>query len=118
LLWVQVVSGSDALNQAQPLKSTEPVNKGKVWLLLCGGAAGLFVATLLIENNTAWFPAIARANVQMTSSREQEESDQETDAGADISQAIDVDARAEAAVLQGLKAARDRVQQEQELRKP
>jgi hypothetical protein len=38
-----------------------------------GGAASLFIATVLVENNAAWFPAISRANKFIANSKKQEQ---------------------------------------------
>ena len=37
-------------------------DKNKVWLILLGGAAGLFGITLAVESQSGLFPAIARSN--------------------------------------------------------
>ena len=50
--------------KAQPFQKVE-VNKGRVWLLFVLGASSLFGVTVLVENNSAWFPAISRANKAM-----------------------------------------------------
>ena len=46
---------------ARPLKK-QAIDKGQVWTTFIGGAVVLFLGTLAIENNSAFFPAIARAN--------------------------------------------------------
>lgn len=38
------------------------IDKGKVWTTFVGGAVVLFLTTLALENNSALFPAIAKAN--------------------------------------------------------
>jgi hypothetical protein len=43
----------------------------QVWVVFIGGAASLFIATVLVENNGAWFPAIARANQFLANSKKQ-----------------------------------------------
>ena len=53
---------------ARPLKA-QTVNKGKVWLVFILGAAGLFGAAVLLENNERFFPAISRANKAMAATR-------------------------------------------------
>jgi hypothetical protein len=118
--WLQTVSASTAVQQAKALQApVEGVNKGKVWLLLCGGAAGLFATTLLVENNEAWFPAIARANKQMSSTASEGDDGKVADSTPEgEEETIDVDSRAEAAVLEGLKAARDRVQERPRQQQP
>ena len=62
---VQTVSAQQATQMARPLPKQQPVDKGKVWAVVVGGATVLFGATLLAENNGAWFPAISRANEAM-----------------------------------------------------
>jgi len=52
---------------AKPFKKQE-VNKGRVWLLFVLGASSLFGVTVLVENNSAWFPAISKANKAMKAS--------------------------------------------------
>lgn len=46
---------------ARPLKQ-QPVNKGRIWLLMVLGGTALFGSTVLLENNEKWFPAIFKAN--------------------------------------------------------
>jgi len=72
LLLLQTVTVADAVASARPL-AAQPVRKGKVWLLLAGGAAALFGGTILLENNEQFFPAIARANKAIARSREQQQ---------------------------------------------
>lgn len=54
-------------SKAKPFKKQE-VNKGRIWLLFVLGASSLFGVTVLVENNSAWFPAIAKANKAMKAS--------------------------------------------------
>ena len=70
--FLQTVTAADAVASARPL-AAQPVRKGKVWLLLAGGAAALFGGTIALENNEQLFPAIARANKAMARSREQQQ---------------------------------------------
>jgi hypothetical protein len=44
-----------------------------VWVVFIGGAASLFILTVLVENNGAWFPAISRANQAMAKTKKQVE---------------------------------------------
>lgn len=60
---------SEALSAAKALPKQE-VAKGKVWLLLAGGSAVLFGATVFLEKNTQLFPAISKANMAMSQSQE------------------------------------------------
>ena len=46
---------------AKPLQKQQ-IDKGQVWTTFIGGAVVLFLSTLAIENNAAFFPSIARAN--------------------------------------------------------
>jgi putative intracellular protease/amidase len=125
---LQTVSTSEALQAAKPLTQSQAVEKGKVWILLCGGAAGLFAATLLLENQSKLFPAIARANQAMAAARKKPgtEEDDGDSAARDMSVHVDQEhahgaapraqegamSRSEEAVLQGLQAAREKVLQE------
>ena len=68
----QTVTAAEAIADARPL-AAQPVRKDKVWLLLAGGAAALFGATIALENNEQLFPAISRANRAMARSREQQQ---------------------------------------------
>ena len=56
-----MVPASQATQMARPLPKPQ-VDKGKVWAVFIGGAAFLFLGTLALENNEAFFPAISRAN--------------------------------------------------------
>ena len=108
---------------AKPLVAAQSVGKGKIWLLICGGAAGLFAATVLLENNKTFFPAISRANQAMAKARQGGgEAEEEGAAPTAGTSSADVDVevqtptaedeaqqRNERAVLQGLEAARKQV---------
>ncbi|GFH09311.1 uncharacterized protein HaLaN_04421, partial [Haematococcus lacustris] len=63
------VSPSQITQYAKSLPKQQ-VDKGRVWTVVVGGAAILFGATVLAENNEAWFPAISRANKAVKMSRE------------------------------------------------
>ncbi len=67
-LQLQTVPASEALSAAKALKEQE-VPKGRVWLLLAGGSAVLFGATVFLEKSTQLFPAISKANQAMSQSR-------------------------------------------------
>jgi hypothetical protein len=123
---MQTVSASDALQRAKPLTETQAVDKGKIWLVLCGGAAGLFAATVLLENMSMFFPAIARANQAMAASKKAGTADDNVDPSIDVDTASmpppdteaiqrerEIDAKSEQAVLAGLKAARERVMKDE-----
>ncbi len=69
LLAAQTVPASQVTQMAKPLQKHEDVQKGKIWLLFIGGAAGLFITTVLLENNKGLFPAIARANEALAKTR-------------------------------------------------
>ncbi|KAL6765848.1 hypothetical protein V8C86DRAFT_2450434 [Haematococcus lacustris] len=66
---IQTVSPSQITQYAKSLPKQQ-VDKGRVWTVVVGGAAILFGATVLAENNEAWFPAISRANKAVKMSRE------------------------------------------------
>ena len=123
---LQTVTASEALQAAKPLKGGPVVNKGKVWLLLCGGAAGLFAATVIAENNSNLFPAIARANQAMQEYRDkQQEEDQNpalqsnaqsTSVPTTVSESVpqELSSSTEDAILRGMQAARERVAKKDE----
>jgi hypothetical protein len=112
---MQMATASEAMQAAKPLSATEPVNKGKVWLLLCGGAAGLFALAVLTENNESFFPAIARANQALAEQRkrvsEEDNMYQDTSGRIDATMQEPMEST-EKAVLEGIKAARDRAKQD------
>lgn len=58
---VQTVPASQIQQYAREINK-QPVNKGKLWGVIVGGAASLFLLTVAVENYEGWFPAIARAN--------------------------------------------------------
>ena len=64
----QTVAPASVTSLAKPL-TQQRVEKGKVWLIIVAGAFGLFGATVLLENNEALFPAIARANKAMAAAQ-------------------------------------------------
>lgn len=68
----QTVTASEAVSSARPI-AAQTVHKGRVWLLLGGGAAVLFGSTVVVENNEQFFPAISKANKAMKRSRETRE---------------------------------------------
>ena len=130
---IQTVPVDQALQMAKPFKKQQ-VNKGRIWLLFVLGASSLFGITVLAENNGDWFPAISRANKAMRvskkkrqeqlqqpeSNREEEEEfpapnadlesvdPEEAARLAAVQAEREADARAEAAVLEGLRSARQR----------
>jgi len=55
------VTLDEATAAARPLPQ-QAVRTGRVWALIGLGAAGVFGAAVAVENNAAWFPAIAKAN--------------------------------------------------------
>ena len=65
---IEYVPPEQMTSLAKPVKKQE-VNKGKVWLLFVLGASTLFGVTIVVENNSAWFPAISRANKAMASAQ-------------------------------------------------
>ncbi len=60
------------MSAAKPIPQQQ-VNKGKVWLIFVLGAASLFGAAVVLENNSTFFPAISRANRAMSITRRQED---------------------------------------------
>jgi hypothetical protein len=58
----------EATAAARPLPQ-QPVRTGRVWALIGLGAAGVFGAAVAVENNAAWFPAIAKANRAMAATK-------------------------------------------------
>lgn len=111
------------MQAAKPLRGGE-VNKTKIWLLLCGGAAGLFAATVLVENNDKLFPAIARANQAMQEYRTQQDGEegdwksqeQATSVPTTVTETIpqELPSSTDDAVLRGMQAARERVSKKDE----
>eukprot|EP00892_Ulva_mutabilis_P003901 jgi/Ulvmu1/1883/UM012_0040.1 len=114
---LQTATMSDLQKASQPL-APQPVDKTKIWIVLCGGAAGLFALTVLAENNKQIFPAISRANDALAAQRAQRSqatSDpvppQEPSQGSWIDAdpaAQEPPSSSEQAVLAGLQAARER----------
>jgi len=58
----------EATAAARPLPQ-QTVRTGRVWALIGLGAAGVFGAAVAVENNAAWFPAIAKANRAMAATK-------------------------------------------------
>lgn len=98
---LQTVSPSVATESAKALPQ-QKVEKEKVWLLFLGGAAALFGGTVLLENNEALFPAIARSNRALAASRKDSE-----EKAQEALQSIS-DERLENAVAAGLAEARQK----------
>ena len=73
LFVLQTVSVNQMTQMAKPLPKQDYIDKGKVWTVFIGGAAGLFLLTVAAENNSSWFPAIARANQAMALARKRAE---------------------------------------------
>lgn len=51
----------------------QKIDKGRIWLICILGAAGLFVGTVLVENNDKFFPAISKANKALALARKSQE---------------------------------------------
>ena len=107
---LQTVPAEQMTSMAKPLKE-QPVNKGKIWLLFILGASSLFGATVLLENNEAWFPAISKANRAMKTARARAEAAQrEEEAEKQRLQLVEQeraqDSMLENAVLAGIEEAR------------
>ena len=62
------VTLEEATAAAKPLPQ-QTVRTGRVWALIGLGAAGVFGAAIAVENNAAWFPAIAKANKAMAATK-------------------------------------------------
>lgn len=58
---LQTVPAAQVTSMARALEKPV-IDKGRVWIVFIGGAAALFGATLLLENNPAFFPSISKAN--------------------------------------------------------
>ena len=116
---VEYVSGNVEQMQAmaKPFKKQE-VNKGRVWMLFVLGASSLFGVTVLVENNGAWFPAIAKANKAMKQSmKAMEEREQQAvltgqaaslnEEAAYLLDEVEQDESLQNAVLAGIRQASD-----------
>ena len=108
------VAANEVVTAAKPLQ-VQKVNKGRIWLLFVLGASSLFGATILLENNETWFPAISRANRAMAQSMKAAKAKEERDMKEleeNKTRLINVeserleDARLEGAVMSGLEDAR------------
>jgi len=118
---IQTVSADELINSAKPIRITQKINKGRIWLLIILGASSLFSTTVVLENNESWFPAISRANKAMraTSKKNRKTDDSiiiESDNNNNMpmvmenQQEEDEDSkRLQAAVLEGMASARQRV---------
>ncbi|WPT13376.1 hypothetical protein PSENEW3_00001217 [Picochlorum sp. SENEW3] len=91
-------------SKAKPFKKQE-VNKGRIWLLFVLGASSLFGVTVLVENNSAWFPAIAKANKAMQASMKAMEEQEKLAAMQLLENEIQEKDRLENAVLAGIQQA-------------
>ncbi|KAI8467623.1 MAG: hypothetical protein J3K34DRAFT_32621 [Monoraphidium minutum] len=111
---VQTVSVTQATEMAKPLPK-QTIDKTQVWVAFIGGAVAVFGATVLSENNEAWFPAIYRANKAMTMSRKRAED--ASAAAASVPPAVDVEAtevaRQQALVEAGMAEARAKFKRQQ-----
>lgn len=108
------VPANEVVTAAKPLQ-VQKVNKGRIWLLFVLGASSLFGATILLENNESWFPAISRANRAMAQSMKATKAKEERDMKEleeNKTRLINVeserleDAKLEEAVMSGLEDAR------------
>ena len=122
---MQTVTAEQALKAAKPLAQPDIIDKDKVWLIIVGGAASLFILVWLIENLTNFFPAISRANKAMSARRdyyEQQDAEQRESSGSmqdreatgrQRAKEEEMKRRSEDAVARGLQAAREKVMQDQ-----
>ncbi|KAK9830417.1 hypothetical protein WJX72_011648 [[Myrmecia] bisecta] len=69
---IETVSASSVTEQARSLPKQQ-VKKGEVWLVFLLGAASLFGATVLLENNENFFPAISKANKALAETKKQQQ---------------------------------------------
>lgn len=111
---LMTVPANEVVTTAKPLQA-QKVNKGRIWLLFVLGASTLFGATILLENNEAWFPAISRANRAMAASmkaakikeeKDVKELDENNRRLSNVESERLEDARLEGAVMTGLEEAR------------
>ncbi|PNW86450.1 hypothetical protein CHLRE_02g086850v5 [Chlamydomonas reinhardtii] len=110
---MQVVSAAQVTQMAKPLPK-QSFDKGRVWTVFIGSAVTLFGATVLVEQNASWFPAISRANQAMKDAtkrlQEMEEREKkEAEVLALRQKEFDQQQRSAAAVEEGLKAAKAKV---------
>eukprot|EP01026_Neomeris_dumetosa_P017158 TRINITY_DN1655_c0_g2_i1.p5 TRINITY_DN1655_c0_g2~~TRINITY_DN1655_c0_g2_i1.p5 ORF type:complete len:220 (+),score=38.16 TRINITY_DN1655_c0_g2_i1:2058-2717(+) len=87
-LEIDTVSPSTITESARPLPE-QSFDKGKIWLLLVGGAASLLALTIQIENFEFLFPAISSANKAMSSYRERVKNQEEEEKKVQQLQRID-----------------------------
>lgn len=59
-MFAQTVPPATVSSLARALPQ-QKVDKGRIWLVFILGAVGLFGATVLVENNERFFPAISKA---------------------------------------------------------
>ena len=115
---IEYVPADQMTSLAKPFKK-QHVEKGRVWLLFVLGASSLFGVTVLVENNSDWFPAIAKANKAMAAAQKAMETrEKEIDSGRmiveqDVSgyqEEYDdaTNARLQEAVLSGIGEARQK----------
>eukprot|EP01025_Chloroclados_australasicus_P023269 TRINITY_DN2363_c1_g1_i1.p2 TRINITY_DN2363_c1_g1~~TRINITY_DN2363_c1_g1_i1.p2 ORF type:complete len:228 (-),score=29.70 TRINITY_DN2363_c1_g1_i1:223-906(-) len=111
---IDTVSAGAALQQAKAIPQQQ-FDKGKIWLLLVGGAAMLLFATIQIENVEFLFPAITSANKAMASYREREKKQlQELEkVKLEEKQMKRIDAAVEAGMRQASLKQQEKIQQEE-----
>lgn len=116
---IEYVPADQMTSLAKPIKK-QHVEKGRVWLLFVLGASSLFGVTVLVENNSDWFPAISKANKAMAAAQKVMETREEGfDSGRMIGEQDDsgyqeeyddddANARLQEAVLSGIGEARQK----------
>lgn len=109
---IEYVPADQMTSLAKPFKK-QHVEKGRVWLLFVLGASSLFGVTVLVENNSDWFPAIAKANKAMAAAQKAMElNEKEVDSSRMIVEQEEYDdvtnARLQEAVLSGIGEARQK----------
>lgn len=104
---IQTVASDQIVASAKPLKLSQRVNKEKVWLVIILGASSLYGATVILENNEKFFPAISKANRAMRATTKK--------SGQEVPEEVieayvneDSEDRLQRAVLEGLSSARER----------
>eukprot|EP01023_Acetabularia_acetabulum_P033365 TRINITY_DN3122_c0_g1_i2.p1 TRINITY_DN3122_c0_g1~~TRINITY_DN3122_c0_g1_i2.p1 ORF type:complete len:231 (+),score=36.89 TRINITY_DN3122_c0_g1_i2:77-769(+) len=109
---IETVSADTAVQTAKAIP-VQQFDKGKIWLLLVGGAASLLFATIQVENVEMFFPAISSANKAMDTYR-----DREKERAQQVQKMVKEEKqmqRIDAAVEAGMRQAREKQQQKQQL---
>eukprot|EP01024_Parvocaulis_polyphysoides_P015318 TRINITY_DN16679_c0_g1_i1.p2 TRINITY_DN16679_c0_g1~~TRINITY_DN16679_c0_g1_i1.p2 ORF type:complete len:237 (+),score=42.33 TRINITY_DN16679_c0_g1_i1:179-889(+) len=108
---IETVSADSAVQTAKAIPEQQ-FDKGKIWLLLVGGAASLLFLTIQVENVEQLFPAISSANKAMQTYRQREK--EQTKQVEKVAQEEKQMKRIDAAVEAGMRQAKMRQQQQQQ----